>query len=398
MTETDKTYRIFLSAAEPSADSHCAGLITALKKSGYNIDFVGVGGAKMASAGCKLLETNVGQAAMIYKAFSKVGHFYKLIKRIKAYLKKEKIDLVIVCDSPAFNFHVAKAAKKAKIKTIFYVAVQLWAWGGWRIDKLRKCCDKLCCILPFEQDWFRQRGIDTIFVGNPLLDQLDVLSGYRKDYSDFKPQDVRIALMPGSRSAEIETLWQPMQQIAVRIRKKYPNATFTTVAVDDRGKEALKSTQILGFRCKYTIRSVCDTAQECDFTIVASGSATLQVAAVGCPMVIMYQSSKILWYLLGRWLLKTKYLSLINILAEKELVPEFMPYFSSIEPIAEAIEQLLSERDKLAQLSSQLIQLAEPLRQASASENTARIVIDMLSQYEREISDDFSTKNAGNGS
>ncbi|MHC4147370.1 MAG: glycosyltransferase family protein, partial [Planctomycetota bacterium] len=147
-------FRVFISAAEPSGDSHCAGLMTALQSSGYDIDFVGVGGPKMADAGCELLENTAGKAAMTYKAFSHIARFYKLIKRIRRYLTDNKVDLVIVCDSPAFNFHVAKAAKKTGIKTLFYVAPQLWAWGGWRIGKLRERCDKLCCILPFEQDWF----------------------------------------------------------------------------------------------------------------------------------------------------------------------------------------------------------------------------------------------------
>jgi len=379
MSEKDKAYRLFISAAEPSADAHCAGLITALQQSSYDIEFVGVGGPKMASAGCKLLETTVGKAVMIYKAFRHVGRYYKLIKRIRSYFKSNKVDLVIVCDSPAFNFHIAKAAKKAGLKTLFYVAPQLWAWAGWRIGKLRKYCDKLCCILPFEQDWFSQRGVDVTFVGNPLLDELGIdLARYGKKYADFEPKKAIIALMPGSRAAEIDSLWRPMQQIAARLRKKYPGASFTTVAVDAERKEILKASQIVGFRCHYTIGSVGETASAADFAIVASGSATLQVAAVGCPMVIMYQSSKILWHLIGRWLLKTKYLSLVNILAGRELVPEFMPYFSSIEPIVESIEQLLEDRDKLAQTSSELIELAESLAERKACEQVAEIAIEML--------------------
>lgn len=379
MPEKDRTYRVFISAAEPSADAHCAGLITALQQSDCDIEFVGVGGPKMAEAGCKLLERDVGKAAMIYKAFGQIGRFYKLIRRITRFLKNEKIDLVIVCDSPSFNFHIAKAAKKVGAKTLFYVAPQLWAWAKWRIVKLRKYCDKLCCILPFEQDWFKQKGVDAVFVGNPLLDELDIDFGRcRKKYTDFEPKNAQIALMPGSRAAEINSLWQPMQQIAIRLKRKYPDVTFTTVAVDDKGKNILKSLQILGFRCKYTIDSVSETTSSCDFAIVASGSATLQVAAAGCPMVIMYQSSRILWHLVGRWLLKTKYLSLVNILADTELVPEFMPYFSSIEPISEAVEQLLEDRDKLIQTSAELIRLIEPLAEKKARNQVAEIAVKML--------------------
>jgi len=379
MPQQAKTYCVFVSAAEPSADSHCAGLISALRQGGYDIDFVGVGGQKMASAGCELLATTASKAAMIHKAFTHIAHYYKLIRRIRRYLKSNNIDLVVVCDSPAFNFHIAKAAKRAGIKTLFYVAPQLWAWGGWRIRKLRKCCDKLCCILPFEQNWFAEKGLDAVFVGNPLLDELQPdLGAYRKEYAGFEPKNAKIALMPGSRDAEINSLWRPMQTIAGRLKQKYPAATFVTVAVDARREQTLKATQISNFQCEYTIGSISNTARTADFAIVASGSATLQVAAVGCPMVIMYQSSKILWHLLGRWLLKPKYLSLVNILADRELVPEFMPYFGSVEPIVQKCEQLLADSNSLAQISSELIELSTPLRLGSASKTVAQIVSEML--------------------
>ena len=379
MSEPRKKYRIFLSAAEPSADAHCAGLITSLKQSGYDIEFAGVGGPKMAEAGCELLENTSDKAVMIYNAFSHVIHFYRLIKRISRYLEENSIDLVVVCDSPSFNFHIAKAAKKAGIKTLFYVAPQLWAWGRWRIGKLRKNCDKLCCILPFEEDWFSKRHIDTNFVGNPLLDKLEIDTAKYKKYVDFMPDKARIALMPGSRDAEIDSLWVPMQQIAMILKSKFPLVTFTTVAVDADRRKKLKAVHIPGFECQYSIDSVYHTAETVDFTIVTSGSATLEVAAAGCPMVIMYQSSRILWHLAGRWIVKTKYLSLINILAERELVPEFMPYFNSIEPITNSIELLIRDGDKLTQISKSLIQLVEPLSKKKAHREVAKIALDLLS-------------------
>jgi lipid-A-disaccharide synthase len=379
MYENGNTYRVFVSAAEPSADAHCAGLISALQEKGYGIEFVGVGGPKMESAGCKLLEHSVGRAAMIYKAFGQIAYYYGLIRRVSRFLRSNKVDLVIVCDSPSFNFHIAKAAKKAGIPTLFYVAPQLWAWAGWRIGKLRKYCDRLCCILPFEEDWFRQRGIDAVFVGNPLFDELGTdLSSCRRDYADFEPRSVRLALMPGSRAAEIDSLWQPMQKIALRVKAKYTAARFVTVAVDAEREQILRSSQIAGFESEYTIGSVNATARTADFAVVASGSATLQVAAAGCPMVIMYQSSKVLWHLVGRWLLTTKYLSLVNILAGEELVPEFMPYFTSIDPIMRSVEQLLADRDRLAQTSGELIKLTEPLAAKKARDQVAEITLQML--------------------
>jgi lipid-A-disaccharide synthase len=370
---------VFVSANDPSADVHCAGLISALRRTGMPIEFVGIGGPKMAAAGCEVLEQTVGRAVMTYNAVAHVGHFYRLVRRIRQYLREHPVDLMIVCDSPSFNFHVAKAARQAGVKTLFYVAPQLWAWGGWRIRKLRRLCDKLCCLLPFEEDWFRQRGVDTTFVGNPLLDKLpDDLTAFRKDYAGFEPARARIALMPGSRLAEIQSLWKPMQEIAVRLKQKYRDASFTTVAVNDERRRLLEQMQIPGFACEYSVDTVRDTAARVDFSIVASGSATLEVASAGCPMVIMYQTNRYLWHLIGRWLVHAKFFTLVNLLADRELVPEFMPYFTSVEPIVQWVDARLEDRKFLTRISNELIDVVEPLTQKKAGEETARIVVEIL--------------------
>jgi lipid-A-disaccharide synthase len=169
-----------------------------------------------------------------------------------------------------------------------------------------------------------------------------------------------------------------MQQIAVNLRKRYPGAIFTTVAVDQATKGALDSTRLMNFRPSYAIDAVYQTALGSDFALVASGSATLQVAAAGCPMAIMYQSSPMLWHLLGRWLITTKYLSLVNILAGRELAPEFMPYFRSIEPIVATVSNLFDDKPRLNQINTDLLSLAQPLISKKAGPAVARIVLDML--------------------
>ena len=375
-----KNKRVFVSVNDPSADAHCAGLISALRHSGAGIEFVGIGGPKMAAAGCELIENTVGRAVMTYTAIAHAGHYYKLVRRVRRYLREHPVDLVIVCDSPAFNFHVAKEARRAGIRTLFYVAPQLWAWASWRIHKLRRCCDKLCCILPFEEDWFRQRGVDTTFVGNPLLDKLPRdLTGLRKDYSRFDPNQVKVALMPGSRLAEIESLWRPMQEIAVELQRRYPGASFTAVAASAERRQLLERTQIPGFTCEYSVDTVRQTAAAVDFSLVASGSATLEVASSGCPMVVMYQTNRVLWQLVGRWLVHPKFFTLVNLLADRELVPEFMPYFTSTDPIVQRIDGYLQDRSLLTRTSNEMIDMVEPLTRRKASEEAARVVVGMLS-------------------
>ena len=149
-------------------------------------------------------------------------------------------------------------------KTVFYVAPQLWAWAPWRIGKLRKCCDKLICILPFEENWFKSRGVDATYVGHPLLDELiPDASQYKKDYSAFEPKNAKLLLLPGSRTAEIDTLWKPMQQIALRLKRKYPQLEVTAVALDEKTKQLLRNRHTVGFGCSYITGSVsrCRTAR-----------------------------------------------------------------------------------------------------------------------------------------
>lgn len=379
MMQNGKQYRVFISAAEPSADDHCANLINAFRRAGHeNIELVGIGGPKMAQAGCEILQRTGDKATMAFGPLTQLGYYYKLLRRIKHYLKNNKVDVVVVCDSPAFNWHVAKFARKIGIQTVFYVAPQLWAWAGWRIRKMRKCCDKLCCLLPFEEDWFGKRGVEAVFVGNPMLAAIPIEWGRPKDYSDFDSENVRIAIMPGSREAELKTLWQPMQEIGLRIKAKHSGAEFVTVAVDEKRRKALEENQIPGFECDYATNSVCQTADDADFAIVASGSATLEVAAMGCPMVVMYQASKIGWYLAAKWLIKTKYLCLVNVVAGRELVPEFMPFFNSIDPIVESIERYLGSKDELARLSGELADLTGPLGQKDTGQEVAQVIVGML--------------------
>jgi lipid-A-disaccharide synthase len=383
--------RIFISALEPSAEMHCANLIAQCnqkigagpnswtKEAADAIEWFGFGGPKMEQAGCALLENTVGRAAMIYNVFGQLGYYRRLLHRAKEFLAANKPDLMVVCDSPAFHFHIAKAAKKLRIPVLFYVAPQLWAWAPWRIRKLRKCCDKLACILPFEQDWFRSRGMNAEFVGNPLLDEIEgPVEQNIKTYADYTPGRAKIALLPGSRKAELATLWEPMQEIAISIQQKYPEARFYTAAPDMSRMVLLHKHRLRGFSCLEQIGGLMDLCKQVDFAIVASGSATLQVAAAGCPMIVMYQSNRLMWHLVGQWLIRTPYLSLPNIITGRRLVPEFMPYFTSTQPIVDEAIAYLSEPVRLKKASGELIELVRPLAGGKAADKVATMVLQML--------------------
>ncbi|OQY03432.1 MAG: lipid-A-disaccharide synthase [Planctomycetales bacterium 4572_13] len=378
--ENKKTKRIFLSSLEHSAEMHCANLIAALKEKGADATYSGFGGQRLAEAGCEILDDTVSRAAMTYNVLGQLGYYKKLIKQANAFFEKNTVDLVIVCDSPAFNFHIARAAKKHGVPVLFYVAPQLWAWAPWRIHKLRRCCDKLACILPFEAEWFGKRGIDAEFVSNPLFDEVELdLTANFKPYSDYAPKSPKIVLLPGSRDAEIETLWPAMLEIAAALKAKHSGAVFTACAPDDEKKAMLEEVaNDSPLSIAYETDKLINVCRRSDYAIVASGSATLQVAAAGCPMTVMYQSNKWMWHLVGRWLVRLPHLSLVNILSHNELVPEFMPYFSSIQPIIQRTHGLLSTPSRMSQTSQALLTLVEPLTERRASDAVAEIVCDML--------------------
>jgi lipid-A-disaccharide synthase len=371
--------RIFISALEPSAEMHCANLMRRCNVLSGALQWSGFGGSEMEHVGFALLENTVGRAAMLYNVLGQLGYYRNLMRQAKAFLSLHKPDLVIVCDSPAFHFHIAKAAKKLGIPVLFYVAPQLWAWAPWRIGKLRKCCDKLACILPFEQEWFRGRGMDAEFVGNPLFDELDgPVEQNIKSYAEYISAKAKIALLPGSRKHEIETLWEPMQRIALSIRQKYPDTRFYTAAPDMSKMVLLHECRLSGFSCLEQIGDLAGLCREVDFAIVASGSATLQVAAMGCPMIVMYQSNRLMWHLLGKWLIRTPFLSLPNIIAARKLVPEYMPYFTSTLPIADEAIAYISEPQRLKKASLDLIETVKPLAAGKAADKVAAIVMQML--------------------
>jgi lipid-A-disaccharide synthase len=316
---------------------------------------------------------------MAHNAFAHIKYYRQLIRQMTQYLHDHRTDLVIVCDSPAFNFHIAKAAKANGIKVLFYVAPQLWAWAPWRIGKMRRLCDKLACILPFEEKWFGNKGIDASFVGNPLFDGLAInVVENCKDYTSFDQSKATIALLPGSRDAEIKTLWPSMQKIALKLKSRWPTIKFIASAYNTDKLELLKSREIKNFKCKYTISDVPSLAKKVDLALVASGSATLQVASSGCPMIVMYRTSRILWHLVGRWLIRTRFLSLVNILAGRQLVPEFMPHFGSITPIVDRCKMIMRNKSRLAKISRELVRIVAPMAEKNASENTAKIVLEMI--------------------
>lgn len=373
-----KAVKIFFSAAEPSGDIHAAKLISRLKVSIPHIQIEGLGGPNMEGSGCKLLENMVDRSAMLLHVLRKTLVFYQRLRRLRSYFSRERPDLVVVVDSFAWNIHIAKAASSMGIPVVFFIAPQFWAWAPWRIKKLKKIDGKVACILPFEEKWFCDRGVDAVSVGHPLFEDLN------RD-SESKPRPVEdifpnVALLPGSRQHEIGHLWPAMLEIARNIKNVFPEARFSTVTTDDFSAERMRAMAdpLLGIEIRRAgIDSITANA---DLTLVASGTATLQVAAQHCPMIVMYYVHPLQWHLLGRWLLNIPHLCLVNILAERELVPEFIPFYKQTHEVSQTALDLLDSKGKRKTIRNDLKNLIDPLMPSQTSQKVTDLIEKMINK------------------
>ena len=374
------TRTIFVSAAEASADAHGAKLIHELRQRIPKLRCEGLGGESMASSGCELLENLVERSAMLTHAFGQVVFYRQLLGRVKRRFAQNSPDVVVVIDSPAWNFHVALAGKKLGIPVLYYIAPQLWAWGAWRIGKLRSRVDKVACILPFEEAWFRERGVEAYYVGHPLFDDEQQIEG-PNPWQEISKEFPTVALLPGSRKHEIHQLWQPMLEIAGNIRAKYPRARFLAAASSESNEELLRREMPKLPEVDVRRTSIEAATRHADLALVASGTATLEVAAQNCPMIILYHVPWLQWQLAGRWLVKTPYLSLVNILAGRELAPEYMPFGGRVQEVTEKALWLLQDDEGRQEMRIALRHLVAPILKPGAAAQTAKLVKDLLPIY-----------------
>jgi lipid-A-disaccharide synthase len=375
--------RIFISAAEPSGDRHAAELILRIRELEPETTFIGVAGPRMQAAGCKPVDDFVGQSAMLLGAARLAGRAWRLIRRTKRMCQEDPPDLAILVDSPALHLPLAKGIKAAGCPVLYYIAPQLWAWAPWRIRRLRRRVDKLATILPFEQDYFRQRGMQADFVGHPLVTQL---SENRPDQDLVRQlksmgQPV-IACLPGSRSHVIREVLPGQLEVCAQIASRYPPAVFLFAAAHDSAAQAIRSTLSANNnpKFKYLVKTQKnkEILSAADLALCASGTATLEVAWYRVPTVVMYNGSKWGYRLIGRWLIRTAHLSLVNILAGRRIVPEFMPFYTSTEPIADQALDILANVDRQTTIRRELDEVIRSLGDKDAARQTASLACQLI--------------------
>src|SRR5450432_2076138 len=217
--------RVFITVAEVSGDKHAAQLVRSLKQLDPELIIEGHGGPEMAEAGAKVHCEMVGNAAMGWRGALRFAEIYKVLRWTKSYFDRNHPDLHIGVDSPSMNFHFARAAHRRGIPVLQYVAPQLWAWQEWRIKKVRKLIDRLACILPFEEEYFRRHGVNATFVGHPLFDEL-AEHRQKSDGPRFPLRPPVIGLLPGSRKSEAASNFPHQLAVAEKILEEFPKARF----------------------------------------------------------------------------------------------------------------------------------------------------------------------------
>lgn len=384
--------RVFITAAEVSGDQHAAHLITSLRQMDPSLEIVGWGGPRMRQAGATILYETTRKAAMGLGGAGRVVELWRAFRRLKATeFAQRPPDLQICVDSPALNFHFAKAAKERGIPVLYYIAPQLWAWREGRMAKLRKWVDQVACILPFEQEYFRSHGVNATFVGHPLFDELprDRVVDPAGKYPHRPPI---VGLLPGSREQEARHNFTRLLDVARRLNHAVPGITFrvpTMPATDSIVHEMLARHSLGRFRSSPTVSVALEQFEqlvpECDLCLTVSGTATLHVAAFGVPMIVVYRGSRLLWNTVGRFLIKTRTFSLVNLLApeRKHIVPEHVPWTGSTRGVFNEALAMLRDPHRLEVQRASLAKLVASLDRAGASPNTARMALELIQSTQR---------------
>jgi lipid-A-disaccharide synthase len=384
--------RVFITVAEVSGDKHAAQLVAALRRAEPDIVVEGIGGPEMQAAGAAVLRETVSNAAMGWRGALRAFEIGRILRWTKRRFDDPatRPDLWVGVDSPSMNFHFARAAHDRGIPTLQYVAPQLWAWREGRMKKLRRWVDRLACILPFEEHYFRRHGVDATFVGHPLFDELPA---HRAEPGpSFPDRPPVIGLLPGSRKGEAAGNFPRMLEVAVQVRAAFPDAGFlipTTTATHPIVEARLRDTG--AGRAVAPVATVKQDAFDelvprCDLCLVVSGTATLHVAGFGVPMVVVYAGSGLLWKGVGQFVIRTRTFALVNLLADpnptdptpgRKLVREYVPWCGPTAPVAERVLHYLRNPDELKKQHNALNRLIGTLDRPGASDNVARLSLEM---------------------
>ena len=354
-----------------------AQLIQALLRRNSAFEFFGVGGDRMRAAGCQtVVDAKDLSVVGITEILSHLPRIWGLFNQLIAEAEERKPELAIVIDSPAFNWRVAREMHKRGIPTVYYVAPQFWAWRQGRVRLLRKYVTKALVIFPFEEKFYRERGVDTAFVGHPLVDEVPHLSGVW-DSADPEAGPFRLALLPGSRVSEVAALLPVMLESVRRLSEDFPVEARLIQAPTIPRDLLEEEIDLSGLPVRIVAENRFGSIADSHLALCASGTATLEVGLLGTPMVMLYRLGRWTW-LLARLLVRLPYVSLVNLVLGRKVIPELLQRNASPERIAAEAEQILTDDRERQRIRTALAELRARLGEGGASRRAAREVAAFL--------------------
>ncbi len=372
--------KIMIIAGEASGDNHGAMLIYALKKMHPETDCYGIGSQKMAEAGCRLL---FDAKTIAVVGLIEVLRHYPQIK--KAWniavesLKVEKPDCVVLIDYPGFNLRFAKQVKALGIKVLYYVSPQIWAWHKSRLKQIKAYVDHMAVILPFEVDFYKKAHIPATYVGNPVLEEVHkIKKSVAREQLSLSHNAIIVGLIPGSRTGELARLMPELIDSAEILSRRYPHIQFV-IPLANTIKESdiwpyLDDTNLPIVLIKRNSHLAMNAA---NVLIGSSGTVTLEAAALGVPMVIIYKMNA-LTFAIAKHLIKIKYIGLPNLLANKLILPELIQHKASSQAIAHEACRFIDEEQYLAQTEQGLEQVINSLGQVSTAKTVAKLIFSLI--------------------
>lgn len=377
---------VMIVAGEASGDLHGANLVRAMKKSRSDLLFFGMGGEELIQSGVEVLYDAEKIAVVgIVEVLSHIKDIIKAQRLLRKALRERKPGLLIVIDLPEFNLMLAKVAKQNNIPVFYYISPQVWAWRSGRVKTISERVDTLGVILPFEERFYRERGVAATYVGHPLLDSVIVTLSRDEFCGRYGlPREKRIVgLLPGSRRKELSKLLPIFLEAAHRLqRSSDEELLFLIPLASTLTQKDLLENGLSGYESSLDVRVIEGDRYElmasCDGVVAASGTVTLELALLDVPMVVVYKVSKNT-YFLGKLLVKIKYFSLVNLIADESVVTELLQHEVQPETIEEELRSLLFDRNRRAEMKKKYSRLREILGGSGASETAAKLALQTLS-------------------
>ena len=374
-------------AGESSGDLHGANLIKAVQALPVEACFYGIGGPKMAAAGCDVLISNETLAVMgVAEVVGRLPVIWSAFHRLKTELfGRQKPDALVLIDFPDFNLRLAKQAKKAGVPVLYYISPKVWAWRQGRVTKIAERVDSLAVIFPFEPALYDGLKVLVNYVGHPLLDEF-AASRVGVDLHQklqFPPGQKIIGLFPGSRRSELRYMLDILVESAQLIHDKEPNTHFLVPIANTLKIDEVKSHFDPDFPVSFVETgkvSIYDVAGCCDTIISVSGTVTLQIALAGTPMAILYKTSP-MSYAIGRRLVNVDHAGLPNIVAGRRIVPEFIQDEATPQALADEALHVLTDVAYADKMREDLRAVQNQLGDPGCSNRVAEMLSEMLSLH-----------------